>query len=166
MKTSQSSERQKQKNINLVSHKNLQPSLLNIKTPSNKDLSQDIISALTKSPNFTVAPKKIPKKEISQPSTVNHLPTPIRTTKFPPPNIIRQERWALQDLNRDTDIIVLPVDKGNTTVAINTSDYKKKKNLFLNKAYKKLDKDPTNTIAQNTKILMERATFSIKLNQH
>jgi len=46
------------------------------------------------------------------------------------------------------------------------TDYKKKiKNLLLNKAYKKLDKDPTNTIAQNTKILVEKSNIpnTIKL---
>jgi len=49
-------------------------------------------------------------------------------------------------LNRNTDIIVLLADKGNTTVDMNT-DYKKKiKNLLSDKAYKKLDKNPTNTI--------------------
>jgi len=70
---------------------------------------------------------------------------------------------ALQDLNRDTDIIVLPADKGNTTVVMNTSDYKKKmKNLLLDKAYKKLIKDPTNTIAQNTKILVEKTNIPSK----
>ena len=52
---------------------------------------------------------------------------------------------------------MLPADKGNTTVVMNTSDYKKKiKNLLSDKAYKKLDKDPTNTIAQNIKILVEK----------
>ena len=40
---------------------------------------------------------------------------------------------------------------------MNTSNYKKKmKNLLLDKIYKKIDKDSTNTIAQNTKILMEK----------
>jgi len=59
----------------------------------------------------------------------------------------------LQDLNRDTNIIILPADKGNT---IMNTDYKKKiKNLLSDKAYKKLDKDPTNT-TQNTKILMKK----------
>jgi len=68
----------------------------------------------------------------------------------------------LQDLNRDTDIIVLPADKGNTTIV--TSDYKKKiKNLLSDKAYKKLDKDPTNTIAQNIKILMEKSNIPSKI---
>jgi len=43
---------------------------------------------------------------------------------------------------------MLPANKGNTTVIMDTSDYKKKmKNLLSNKAYKKIDKEPTNTIA-------------------
>jgi len=61
---------------------------------------------------------------------------------------------------------VLLADKGNTTIVMNTSDYKKEmKNLLSNKAYKKLDKDPTNTIAQNTKILVEKSNIpnTIKL---
>jgi len=57
---------------------------------------------------------------------------------------------------------VLPVDEGNMIV-MNISDYKKKmKNLLSDKAYKKLDKDPINTIAQNTKILVEKSNISSK----
>ena len=48
---------------------------------------------------------------------------------------------------------MLPADKGNTTIVMNTLDYKKKiKNFLSDKVYKKLNKDPTNTIAQNTKV--------------
>jgi len=54
---------------------------------------------------------------------------------------------------------------------MNTSDYKEKmENLLSDKAYKKLDKDPTNTIAQNTKILVEKSNIPNKtkstLNLH
>ncbi|KAG5340239.1 INDY1 protein, partial [Acromyrmex heyeri] len=73
-------------------------------------------------------------------------------------NRTRKRLWIkedLQDLNRDTDIIVLPADKDNTTVV------KKIKNLLSDKAYKKLDKDPTNTIAQNTKILVEKSNIPL-----
>ncbi|XP_018372103.1 PREDICTED: uncharacterized protein LOC108766985 [Trachymyrmex cornetzi] len=172
-----SSDRQKQKYTNLVPHKKPQPSLLNVKNLSNKVLSQDTISALAKGPNFAVAPRKVPKEGIVSQieSTIYRLPSEqadnirrqvtniLSKAKPPPPNITRQERLALQDLNRDTDIIVLPADKGNTTVVINTSDYKKKmKNLLSDKAYKKLDKDPTNTIAQKTKTLVEESNIPSK----
>jgi len=57
-------DRNHQKYIKLVPHKNLQPSLFNVKNLSNKNLSQDIISTLAKGPNFTMAPRKIPQEEI------------------------------------------------------------------------------------------------------
>jgi len=37
------------------------------------------------------------------------------------------------------------------------------KNLLSDKAYKKLDKDPSNTIAQNTKILVEKNNIPNKI---
>ena len=133
--------------MNLASYKNPQSSLLNVMNLSNKDLSQNTISELAKGPNFAVTSRKIPKEEIISQleSTIYRLPSEqvdnirrqvtniLSKAKPPPPNITRQERLAFQDLNRDTDIIVLPADKGNTTVVMNTSDYKKKmKNLLLN----------------------------------
>jgi len=52
---------------------------------------------------------------------------------------------------------VLPADKGNTTLVMNTSDYRKEmKTLLLDKAYIKLDKDPINTIVQKTKTLIKK----------
>jgi len=76
----QLSERQKQKYINFALHKNQQLSLFNIKNLFNKDLSQDIISALAKGANVT--PRKIPKEEIiSQIEIINHLPTLIGTSR-------------------------------------------------------------------------------------
>ncbi|XP_018054394.1 PREDICTED: uncharacterized protein LOC108691230 [Atta colombica] len=145
-------DRNHQKYIKLVPHKNLQPSLFNVKNLSNKDLSQDIIFALAKGPNFTMALRKIPQEEIISQieSTDFHQNKQMKTIGPSRPY-------------RDTDIIVLPVDKGNTTVVVmNTSDYKKKmKNLLSDKAYKKLDKNPTNIIAQN-KILVKKSNISSK----
>jgi len=47
---------------------------------------------------------------------------------------------------------------------MNTSNYKKKmKTLLLDKAYTRLDKDPTNTIAQKTKTLIEKSNFPSKI---
>ena len=121
-----------------------------------------------------MAPKKVPKEEIISQieSTIYRLPSEqaddirrqvanvLSKAKPPSSNITRQERLALQDLNRDTDIIVLPADKGNMTVVINTSDYKKKmKGLLSDKTYRKLDKDPTNTITQNTRDLVEKSNI-------
>jgi len=100
-----------------------------------------------------------------QPNRINHLLSSEQAdnirrqitnilSKSSPSNITRQERLALQDLNRNTNFIVLLADKDNTTVVMNISDYKKKKNLFSHKVYKKLDKDPIN-FPQN--ILVEKS---------
>jgi len=134
-----------------------------------------MVSALAKGPNFAVAPNKIPKEEIISQieSSIYRLPSEqadnirtqvaniLRKTKPPPLNITRQKRLALQDLSKDTDIIILPADKGNTTVVKNTSDYRKKmKTLLENKTYTRLNKDPTDTIAQKTKTLIEKSNIS------
>ncbi|XP_018367903.1 PREDICTED: uncharacterized protein LOC108764261 [Trachymyrmex cornetzi] len=171
-----SSKRQKQKYINHPSQKST-----TFSTQRQEPIQQRPVlryygcptSALAKGPNFAVAPRKVPKEKIISQiePTIYRLPSEqtdnirrqvtniLSKAKPPPPNITRQERLALQDLNRDTDIIVLPADKGNTTVV--TSDYKKKiKNLLSDKAYKMLDRDPTDTIAQNTKILVEKSNIS------
>ena len=73
-----------------------------------------------------MTPRKIPKEEIisqveslyrfssEQADNIRRQVTNILSKPKPPlPNITRQKRLALQNLNRDTDIIVLPVDKDN-----------------------------------------------------
>jgi len=75
------------------------------------------------------------------------------------------------------DIIILSVDKGFTTVVMNTSDYRKKmKTFLLDKTYIRLNKDPTNTIAQKTKkkvilikgqaLLSSKIKSTLKLTNH
>jgi len=171
----QSTERQIKKYNNLSPQNKPQSSLVNtVKNLSNKSMSPIMVSALAKGPNFAVAPNKIPKEEIISQieSSIYRLPSEqadnirtqvaniLRKAKPPPSNITRQERLALQDLSKDTDIIILPADKGNTTVVMNTSDYRKKmKTLLENKAYTRLNKDPTDTIAQKTKTLIEKSNI-------
>jgi len=47
---------------------------------------------------------------------------------------------------------------------MNTSDYRKKmKILLLDKAYTKLNKDRINTIARNTKTLIEKSNIPSKI---
>ena len=55
----------------------------------------------------------------------------------------RSERAALKLLKEDKDITVLPADKGNATVVMDTAQYEKVKNLLADPVYKKLKKDPT-----------------------
>lgn len=59
-------------------------------------------------------------------------------------NLSIQERRALQRLKEDVSIIILPSDKGCSTVVMNKSDYKDKINDLLSiKEYSQLPSDPT-----------------------
>ena len=52
---------------------------------------------------------------------------------------------ALQELKADTDITILPADKGWSTVILNTKDYESKLSTLLSNSntYEKPQKDPT-----------------------
>ena len=54
---------------------------------------------------------------------------------------------AIKELRKDTDIVILPVDKGNATVVMDRAEYVPKMNLMLeDKAYTRLKKDPTSKV--------------------
>ena len=76
----------------------------------------------------------------------NEVVNAIKSEKPPKSNISKQEREALQDLQKDESVKVLPSDKGRATVVINEKDYASKiQNLLKDeKTYVKLKKnDPT-----------------------
>ena len=60
-------------------------------------------------------------------------------------NIIKSERKALKDLQRDKSVVILPSDKGRCTVVMDRPAYVEKcKNMLKDtNTYKKLKKDPT-----------------------
>ena len=51
--------------------------------------------------------------------------------KRPASNISKGELKALQELKADTDITILPPDKGRSTVILNTKDYESKMSTLL-----------------------------------
>ncbi|XP_054290772.1 uncharacterized protein LOC129005789 [Macrosteles quadrilineatus] len=61
-------------------------------------------------------------------------------------NLTRPERTALRSLQKNKDIMILPADKGSTTVVMNTDDYKQEayRQLSDRTTYKPTDEDPTN----------------------
>ncbi|XP_072051644.1 uncharacterized protein [Amphiura filiformis] len=65
--------------------------------------------------------------------------------KLPHSNISNEQREAIVALNQDSDILVLPADKGRCTVVIDKSDYVNKANDLLSdtKVYQPLKRDPT-----------------------
>jgi hypothetical protein len=61
-------------------------------------------------------------------------------------NITRVEREALRNLKNNTDLTILPADKGNATVILNTVDYKQKIiSLLEDPSYRRLTRDPTDS---------------------
>ncbi|KAM7306431.1 importin-9 [Ixodes scapularis] len=63
------------------------------------------------------------------------------------PNLPREEIAALRELRGDTNIVILPADKGNSTVVLDRDAYENKiQNLLDSSAYEKLRKDPTSQV--------------------
>ena len=70
----------------------------------------------------------------------------LRRAKPPPPNLEKDERAAIKALKEDKNITILPADKGNATVIMDTLQYVEKvKNLLTEPVYEKVKKDPTQT---------------------
>lgn len=173
---SQSSEQQKQKFQKLVPQPNIPTPLKDtVKNLSNFTLSQEATSALSKGPNFAIAPPKIPKDEIISQieDAILGLPTEaannirrqtsniLRNAKPPKPNLTRPERLALRELNSNPEIIILPADKGNATVVLNKHDYDTKIRTLLDDAtYRKIPKDPTTKIERRTTLLINESKLS------
>ncbi|XP_072048938.1 uncharacterized protein [Amphiura filiformis] len=60
-------------------------------------------------------------------------------------NVTKEERKAIKDLKKAEDIIILPADKGKSTVVLDRVDYDEKVNTMLGdkKTYEELPNDPT-----------------------
>ncbi|XP_060518420.1 uncharacterized protein LOC132697146 [Cylas formicarius] len=133
---------------------------------SRYNMSQSEIAVLHKGFNFAVAPKTIPKEEIiSEIETViDHLESStaeevrqdvaciLRKAKTPASNITKEEERALICLRKNKEIMILPADKWNATVVMNTEDYKRKVQQILeDDCYKKVSRDPTTYLKKTTK---------------
>jgi len=60
--------------------------------------------------------------------------------------LCRAEREALRTLKKNTKLTILPADKGNATVVLNTVDYKQKiTSLLQDPSYRRLARDPTDS---------------------
>ena len=83
--------------------------------------------------NFAVAPKRVPYREIiaSTEATGRQLDQDrakqlricvsgaLHKARPPPSNLSKGMRQAIKDLKQDTEIVILPADKGNATVVMN-----------------------------------------------
>ena len=69
----------------------------------------------------------------------------LRNAKAPKSNVSKDERSAINKLSKDKTILVMPADKGRSTVIIGVDDYEKKVQDLLNddKTYELLPTDPS-----------------------
>jgi hypothetical protein len=82
----------------------------------------------------------------------------LRKTRTQKNNSSKAERDALLAFKKYEDLVILPADKGNATVVMNTVDYSKKMKELLNEpAYKILHKDPTSKIERKTATLIRKS---------
>ena len=69
----------------------------------------------------------------------------LTSSKPPKQNVTKEERQAIKDLQKADDIIILPADKGKSTVILDKNEYEEKVNNMLadKKTYEELPDDPT-----------------------
>ena len=71
----------------------------------------------------------------------------LRKAKAPKHNLTRQESIGLAQLKKDTDRVILTVDKGVAMVVMDREDYVNKvQELLAQPAYRSIPKDPTNKV--------------------
>ena len=72
----------------------------------------------------------------------------VRKSKPPRSNISKAEREAIRSLAKDDSVVILPADKGRTTVILDKQDYQNKVNTLLDdtNTYEKLTSDPTRSV--------------------
>ena len=76
----------------------------------------------------------------------------LRNAKQPKDNITKEYREALKELRKNENIVIVPADKGSSTVVLKREDYHSKLSKMLESGtYKQLKKDPT--VTQETKIV-------------
>ncbi|KAK5638774.1 hypothetical protein RI129_013069 [Pyrocoelia pectoralis] len=132
---------------------------------SNINISQDAINILQKGFNFAITPKRIPVEniitnvEIALTTVEQPIADEIRLDianilkKARPPaqNVTKRELIALKELKNNNDVLILPADKGNATVIVNSNEYHQKMITLLNSSEYK-----TNNAVQTEQLIWKR----------
>ena len=85
----------------------------------------------------------------------------IKSSSKPRDNLTRAEREAPRTLKKNTELTILPADKDNATVVLNTVDYKQKiTSLLQDPSYRRLARDPTDSTERKTTPLLKKSTLT------
>ena len=119
--------------------------VINPSDMSVSDTERDVLKGL----NFAVTPERLPVEDIAsatesvsrrldfchKKSTADKLRAEVTKillkSKWPKSNVNRNEREVIKNLAKDEDIIVLPADKGRSTVILNKRYYHLKMSALL-----------------------------------
>ena len=105
-------------------------------------------SLLSKGPNYAVAPKNLPPW-IHYFYRISHQKVVLRSCQPPKPNLNKEELKALTELRKNSNMIVLTVDKGVAMVVMDKKDYiDKTTNILSQLAYGTIDRDQTNKLKE------------------
>ena len=113
--------------------------LITSKTLPNKDIIATI----------EVAAKDLQKEEAD--TMCAKVTLTLQNSKLPKDNFSKDECKALKELQSDTSIVILPADKGRSTVILNREDYLEKRMEDINNGpYQLLKIDPTTKVKAKT----------------
>jgi len=85
----------------------------------------------------------------------------MKSSSRPRDNLTGAEKEALRTLKKNTDLTILPADKGNATVILNAVDYKQKiTSLLEDPSYRSLASDPTGSTELKTTLLLKKSTLT------
>jgi hypothetical protein len=73
---------------------------------------------------------------------------------------------AFKELRKNTDRTILPADKGDATVILNTLDYKQITSLLEDPSYIRLARDPTDLTERKTTLLLKKYRQSVPKRRH
>ena len=157
--TTQKSRTAQKEKFDRLLKKNAPPNSRWVVNLSKKKLNPNEEAVLRKGMNFAVTPGRIPVEDIitgvegglqgltgSEVDKARLKIAGVLTSAKPPPsNLPWSLRKALSDLKKEEDIVILPADKGRSTVVMDKSEYQDKVDSLLGdrKFYKVLKKDPT-----------------------
>jgi hypothetical protein len=143
---------------------------------SGQSLDYGLLSLLQKGLNYAITPGNVLIEELltGVEKAVQALPVEsaearqetrriIKSASKPKDNLTKSERAALRNLKNNSELTILPADKGNATVILSTMDYKQNiYTLLEDSAYRRLSKDPTESTERKTTKLLEKSTLSLK----
>ncbi|XP_060519160.1 uncharacterized protein LOC132697634 [Cylas formicarius] len=123
---------------------------------SQRKLSAEETSILSKGGNFAITPDSVPFEDI-----IANIESGIRNLQADVAEEIRTESARILRRAKPPK-----TDKGNATVVLNTVDCEKKIGDLLDpKTYKKLQQDPTNRILKKTNTLIKKSSIEPEIQR-